>query len=490
MSFKSRNRCFNAHVIAIGYREKYKMKFMQLLRILRAHTGLIALVLSCVMLVATVVTVSMTPRYVSTSSILIDSADARANATPNSPTQPYSSFLATQIDLIASQTVALKVIDHLHIVDDARARARFLGAESPMATELRGLKDKVKSSFAKLRGDPAPETDAGPQEQSNERFRIADQLLRKTMARPSPDSNVLQVSFSASTPRAAAEGANAFVQAYIDTTLELNVNPARASSAWLDSQVESLTKNVQQARANFSDYQQRSGIVGVGTGDDDETARLTDLNAQLVAAQSQNHPAIQALKNDLARAQAKLNDLPPQLGPNHPSYLRAQSEVSALQAHLEKESGELAQGLRREIAAQKEAMLHMKREHSKLADLKDVIDNGQRALDDAVQRATQARMNSQVTQTHISVVRVAVPPRQPMVPNPLFNFSLALFIGAALAIGLALWREVVCRFVRSADDLRDFLGVQVLGVLHAGPRSSSGRARLPRRHSPLLAMNR
>jgi succinoglycan biosynthesis transport protein ExoP len=276
----------------------------------------------------------------------------------------------------------------------------------------------------------------------------------------------------------------------MDTALELNVNPARASSAWLDSQVEGLTKNVQKARADLSDYQQRSGIVGAGTGDDDESGRLADLNAQLVAAQSQNHPAIQALKNDLARAQAKLNDLPPQLGPNHPTYKRAQGEVSALQAHLEAESEQLAAGLRREIAAQKATMLQMKREHSKLAELKDVVDNAQRALDDAMQRATQARMNSQVTQTNISVVRVAVPPRQPVVPNPLFNFALATLAGIALAIGLALWREVVCRFIRSTDDLRDFLGVQVLGVLHAGPRASSGRARLTSRQSPMLAVNR
>jgi uncharacterized protein involved in exopolysaccharide biosynthesis len=451
------------------------MKFMQLLRILRAHSGLIAITLSCVWLLAMLVTVTISPRYISTSSILIDSADSRINATSNAPAQPYSGFLATQIDLVVSQSVALKVIDRLNIANDARARTRFLGTESPLRAQVGLLIDKVKTLFPGAAA-PQPESEAEPQEEGNERFRLADQLLKKTTVRPSPDSNVLQVSFAAPTARAASEGANAFVKAYMDIALELNVNPARASSTWLDSQVAALTDNVHKARADYSDYQQRSGIVGTGTGDDDETGRLADLNAQLVAAQSQNHPAIQALKNDLARAQAKLNDLPPQLGPNHPTYKRAQSEVSTQQAHLEAESQQLAEGLRREIATQRASMLQMKREHSKLAELKDVVDSSQRALDDAVQRATQARMNSQVTQTNISVVRVAVPPRQPVVPNPLFNFSLATLAGVALAVGLALWREVVCRFVRSTDDLRDFLGVQVLGVLHAGPRSSSGRA--------------
>src|SRR4249919_3311648 len=113
------------------------MKFMQLLRILRAHSGLIALTMSCAWLLAMVVTVTMTPRYISTSSILIDSADSRINSTPNAPTQPYSGFLATQIDLIVSQSVALKVIDNLNIANDARARSRFLGTESPVQAQLR-----------------------------------------------------------------------------------------------------------------------------------------------------------------------------------------------------------------------------------------------------------------------------------------------------------------------------------------------------------------
>jgi uncharacterized protein involved in exopolysaccharide biosynthesis len=465
------------------------MKFMQLLRILRAHSGLIALTMSSVWLLAMLVTVLMTPRYISTSSILIDSADSRSSSSSNAPAQPYSGFLATQIDLIVSQSVALKVIDQLNIANDAHAQARYLGTESPLQAQLGLVISKIKASLPGT-GTAQPESEVEPQEEGNERFRLADLLLKKTTVRPSPDSNVLQVSFTASTPRAASEGANAFVKAYMDIALELNVNPARASSTWLDSQVEALTINVHKARADYADYQQSSGIVGTGTGDDDETGRLADLNAQLVAAQSQNHPAIQALKNDLARAQAKLNDLPPQLGPNHPTYKRAQSEVSTQQAQLEAESLALADGLRREIATQRKAMLQMKREHSKLAELKDGVDNAQRALDDVIQRATQARMNSQVTQTNISVVRVAVPPRQPIAPNPLFNFSLATLAGIAMAIGLALWREVVCRFVRSTDDLRDFLGVQVLGVLHAGPRSSSGRARLTSRQAPLLAMNR
>ena len=463
------------------------MRFMQLLRILRAHSGLILSCLLVAWIAAGVITTVMTERYVASSSVLVDFSDS-SSVTQKPPVQLYSSYLATQLDLLASQTVALKVVQRLELETNAEARARFLGADSSLQSMLSGVKSAVQSMLAQVSRNKTKATDAAS-DAANDRYRLADQVLRHTTIRPSPDSSVLQVSYAASSPQAAAEAANAVVEAYIQTTLEMNVNPARASSEWLDEQVTRLDTEAQAARSALADFQQRTGIVST-EANDSESVRLNDLNSQLVAAQSQNHPAIQALKSDLARAQAKLNELPPQLGPNHPSHQRTTNEVNELRAQLESESARIASNLRQEIAQQRGSMLTMRRQHGQLAALQDAVDSAQRMLDEATQKAMQARMASQVTQTNVSIIRVAVPPRQPTSPNAAFNFALASVLGLVLGAGIGLWREVVCRFVRSADDIRDFLGVQVLGVLHSGPRSSSGRARLLNGSSPLLLSQR
>lgn len=457
------------------------MRFTQLLRILRAHFGLIMIVLASAWLIGGAITAAMPPKFIATSSVLVSYNDNAGNAGGPPPAQLYSTYLATQIDLIASQNVAMQVVDKLHLEQDPAARRRYLGANSNFQEWVAKTKESILSAI-----DRAPAANELKEiENANDPYRLADQVLKRSIIRPSADSSVIQVSYTAASARAAAEAANAIVQAYIDTTLKMNVDPARASSEWLDTQVATLSKNVETARAKLTDYQQRHGIVSATGTDDAESARLNDLNTQLVAAESQNHPAIQALKNDLARAQAKLNELPPQLGANHPTYKSAQAEISALKASLENESERIATNLRRDISEQRGSMLSMRRKHAELAALQDAVTNAQKALDDTTQKATQTRMNSQATQTNISVVRVAVPPRAPTTPNPLFNFALATVIGFALGVGLALWREVVCRFVRSADDVRDFLGVQVLGSLYSG-RLTSTRARLPRESMTLL----
>lgn len=464
------------------------MRFSQLLRILRAHIGLIALTLAGAWLLGGIVTAAMPQKYVATSSVLVSYAENAASAGTAPPAQLYSTYLATQIDLIASQSVALKVVDRLHLEDPA-ARRRYLGVDSTFQERYNRFKERILAfidKFSKRGAKPSDTDTAGDAPMTP--YRLADQVLKRSHIHPSADSSVIQISYGATSPKAAAEAANAIVKAYIDTTLELNVDPARSSSEWLDQQVARLTANLEKARAKLTDYQQRAGIVSAGDSDETETARLNDLNTQLVAAQSLNHPAIQALKADLARAQAKLNELPPQLGVNHPAYKSTQSEISALRAQLEQESDRIAEGLRREISQQRGSMLQMRRKHAELASLKDAVDSAQRALDETTQKATQTQMSSQATQTNISVVRIAVPPRIPTTPNVLFNFSLATVIGIALGMGFALWREVTCRFIRSGDDVQDFLGVPVLGALYGG-RLTSGRARLPR-ETPLLATNR
>ena len=54
------------------------------------------------------------------------------------------------------------------------------------------------------------------------------ELLTKNLdVKPSRESNVIQINYRSPDPRFAAGLANAFAQAYIATTLELRVDPAK-----------------------------------------------------------------------------------------------------------------------------------------------------------------------------------------------------------------------------------------------------------------------
>ncbi|MGH8770290.1 MAG: Wzz/FepE/Etk N-terminal domain-containing protein [Burkholderiales bacterium] len=437
------------------------MSFNQLMRILRARMGLILGTLIIVVGASIAATLVMEEKYESSAQVLVDYRGSNPVTATILPVQLFSGYLVTQMDIIESQAVALKVVDELDLVDDKEAAQRYLPPD--LLDKIKGLVSRtIKTVFAAF--FPPPE------EVSRElkRLRTADAVIKHVTVIPVKDSSVLSIEYMAADAKAAETAANAVVRAYMQTNNELEVKPAQQSSKWFDEQIESLRQALVKSQNEFSAYQRESGIILTEEHLDTETARLTDLSSQLVMAQSQNHPAIQALKSELARAEAKLNALPPQYGSAHPVYQQTQQEVAQARAALSRETAQVVAQIQGKTDTQRSRVLEMKKQRSQAALLKNNLDNAQKAYDTAMQRFTQTRMESQVKQTNLSVIKSAVQPREPSSPDLPLNLAVAFFGGTVLAIGLALWREVANRTVRSADDLRLTLGLPVLGVL-AGP---------------------
>jgi uncharacterized protein involved in exopolysaccharide biosynthesis len=91
--------------------------------------------------------------------------------------------------------------------------------------------------------------------------------------------------------------ANAFAQAYIETNIELRVDPARQYAAWFDERLKTLRDNLEQAQARLSAYQQEKGIVATDERVDQETARLSALTTQLASTQAERADMSSRQKN-------------------------------------------------------------------------------------------------------------------------------------------------------------------------------------------------
>lgn len=452
------------------------MSFDDFTRILRARFRLIATTLLIVVGATLTLSLLMREKYTAEASILVDYRGANPVSGNMLPIALFAGYLATQVDIIQSQSVALKVVDDLKLVEDAAARGRYLPPGfrlepidlviGPVDRVIRKLKEWLPQSPR----DEADRPDA-------RRFRLADQLLSRLSVKPSQDSSVINLSYAAEDPEAAETATNAFVRAYIAKNLELDVKPAQQSSTWLDDQIKVLQDKLAKSQAELSAFQQKAGIIATDEHLDVETSRLADLSSQLVMAQSANHPAIEALKFELARAEAAVNALAPEMGVNHPQYKQARTEVNALRQTIAHETSAVVGQIQGRTEAQRSKVLQLKKQRGQGAILVNKVDNAQKAYDNAMQRYIQTRMESQIIQTNVSVISSAVAPNEPSSPKLALNLALAFFGGTVLAVGLALWREIANRPVRSVEDLRLTLGLPVLGVL---PGAST-------RHGPVLA---
>lgn len=451
------------------------MGFTQLIAVLKARRGALLAVWGGVVLLALLLSLVLPRQYMASAEVVVEprGGDPLVGQ-PGHGTTP--GFLATQADIIASERVGARAVAALKLAAQPRWAERWQKASGGKGDANRW---------------------------------IAGRLKKNVKVSPSHESNVLTLTVTADDPRFAADYANALAHAYLETDLELRVEPARQSAAWFDEHTRQLRGNLENAQARLAEFQRANGLVGDDKLDL-ESARLTELSTQLTAAQAQTSeassrqrqgggtsdvtasPLIQALKVDLARQEAKLIELAGYLGENHPQYQRVKSEVESLRARLRAESGQVAavvgtnsrinqarEGeIRARLDAQKQRVLELKRQRDEMGVLLREVDSAQKAYDLVMARLTQTSLESKSRQGNVALLSAAEAPTEAASPKLLLNLGLGLVIGGLLGVAVAIVRELLDRRIRGAGDLAEALGAPVLAEIGSADGSRGPLAAL------------
>jgi len=450
------------------------MTFQQFLTTLKARKGAVLLVL-LVTLGATCLASALLPaRWTATASVLVDARRPDPVTGSSLSAQMLPGYIATQVDVIQSRTVALKVVDALHLQEGQVTQEKWR-----KATEGRG----------------------------SLKVWLADRLLKKLDVKPSRESTVIDISFSWTDPKLASAVANAFARAYVDTTLELKVDSARQQAKWFGERTQSLRREVERSAAKLATYQQQKSIVSLDDRLDTESARLEQYNAQLSQATAQTADAlarqrlardaaargiapdslpevvgnllIQSLKRDLSRKEGNLKQLSLQLGPNNPQYQEAAADVENARTKLRAEMARIVASLtdnlhiaeqreadlRAQTAAQKTKVLSLKKERDGLSVLMRDAENAQKVFDATTQRYNQTTLESQATQTNVAMLAPAVEPIQSSFPKWPLNIALSIFFGTLLGVCVAVFMEMLDRRMRNEEDVTSMLALPLLATM-------------------------
>lgn len=420
--------------------------------------------------VGTTVSVSlmMPKNYTSSAAVVLDvrSPDPIAGMVLGAMAMP--SYMATQVDIIQSDRVAQRVVQALRMSEDQQTRQQWI-------TETQG--------------------------KGNLEAWLATALKRKLDVKPSRESNVVNISFTSTDARAAATIANAFVKAYMDISIGLRVSPAKQYNDFFDARAKSLRDAVEQAQSKLTLHQKSSGILATDERFDIESQRLNELSTQLVTLQGLsaesssrttqarnqadqlqdviNNPVIANLRADMSRQEARLQELNARLGEAHPQVAELKANIAELRARIDAETRRVSSSVgvnntinkqreadvRGALQAQRAKVLALKQQRDEAAVLLREVETAQRAYEQVVLRASQSNLESQTTQTNISVLTPASDPSEPSSPRVILNSLLSVFLGTLLAVGFSLLRELMDRRVRTPEDLVSTLDIPLLGSL-------------------------
>jgi len=443
------------------------MTLQQFLLILWARRKLALSILGVTVLTTLIISLILPKEYTATTSLVIDvkSPDPIAGMVMQGMMTP--GYMATQIDIINSDRVATRVVKLLGFERNAEAVEKW-----QEASEGKGTLESYYATF----------------------------LQKKLDIKPSRESNVININYSAADPQFAAAVANAFSQAYIDTSIELRVEPARQYSAWFEERQKGLRANLEKAQGKLSAFQQAKGIVVTDErAMDAETARLNELTTQLTLAQAQKsdassrqksgtselslevlqNPLIQSLKAEIARSESRLSEISSNLGKNHPQVQQLEAQILGQRQQLREEIGRISGGaavankfgavkqeeLKAAIEEQKMRVLAIKSERDELSVLVNDVDTARRAYEAVGQRMTQSNLEGQSQQTNVLVLSPATEPTKHSRPKVFLNVLVSIFLGTMLGVGAALVLELSQRRIRSAEDLALALDLPVLAQL-------------------------
>lgn len=444
------------------------MNLNLLLLALRARYKIVLLALGVTVFATVAISLILPKNYMAGVSMVVNYKGVDPVTGLSAPAQLMPGYIATQVDIIRSKSVALKVVDDLKLTDNPAVQAQFKEATGGRGT----LRDW-----------------------------LAELLLQKVDVVPARESSVLYINFRGNDPQFVSAVANAFAAAYLDISVQLKINPAQQASGYITAQIKGLRDQYEQAQSRLSKYQQEHNIYSADNRLDVETARLNELSSQLVAVQSQsmdaasrrrqvegnagnspdvmNNPLVQSLKTSLALAEAKFADTAQRLAPNHPQYAAAKSEVDKLRANLDEQirvaSGSVAatagitqrreSELRAALAAQKAKVQALNGARDEFSLLTNEMESARRAYELATQRLSQISLEGQSKQADIAVLTAATPPLEPAGPRMLLNVVLGIVVGTILGLGAALMLELLDQRIRSAAHLSEAFDLPVLGAV-------------------------
>lgn len=472
-----------------------RFDYYKYLRIAVKYRWLIAGITLTAVILAIALTFLMTPVYRATASLQIDRDKINVvdmkDVMQSEDSMSGVEYLQTQYELLASRSLAERVVAALGLTDD------------PAFTQT-----SAGFSLTGLLGGGSAEDKEEPEDLEQRTRKTVDRLLKMVSIAPVRGSRIVKVSIDHTSPALAQKIANGYAEAYIADNLDRRFDATSYARKFLEDRLQQLKVRLEESERQAVKYAEEQGIINLDGDKNLAATDLEDVNSKLAEAKSQRmkaellwqraqatnglalkeileSPAVQEnrkLRSELAaQYQQKLGIYKPafpemiQLRNQIGELDRAlQSEVQAIKGSIEA-SYIAAKQQEEELAAQlttnKSDVVDQRNRSIQYNILRREVDTNRTLYDGLLQRYKEIGVSGAVGANNISIVDRPTRPIFPRSPNLKLNVALALLAGLLLGALTALAMDYIDDTFKSPEDIERDIGMAVVGVvpkLHEG----------------------
>ena len=401
-------------------------------------------------------------------------------------------FMATQAEILESESVGLAVIERLHLDRDPEISGKI---------RQRGLKTGFKQIVSALSpGKQDQSIQVGADQEAVGRphlgryfDRLSVQMVRS--------SQLFRVRFDSFSPELAAKVANTVAEEYIRLNVERKFSSNSSAKSFLNQEISRLQARLETSERDLYEFARRHQVVDVEDRNNFMTVRLANLNAEVTRVRSERisaeslyslaregnaqnlpqileQPLVVSLKERYASLEGEYFRLSKVFKPKYP-------RLQEIRADMEQVNPSMVAEIDRQVASLGMASGQLKRREDLLSSEVDRLKN---EIFDLQDRAVQYNILKREWETNrelysgllermkevdvaagLEINNVAIIDRASrggkFKPNLLSNLAKAGLLGLFGGLGLAFLLAFLDNTVRTPEELEQVVHLANLGLL-------------------------
>ena len=335
-------------------------------------------------------------------------------------------------------------------------------------------------------------------------LRIVTSLKSRVETEREAETNIINITATAATPKEAALIANTVAEIYQLANVEERNKKVRETREFIEKQLEVVESRLQEAEQNLRTFEETTNLVAIDTQTATILNRLSSLESEVAQVQQKRGAVQRLLKSlqeieqggefgekafyvedsppELAKLIAKLRDLSLRHKILLNDYTQEHPNVDETDAKLRNVLSEMDNELRSMLATldgrlrDLEIRLMAARAETKsIPESSLILTRLRREVDVNAELLTQLKSKYQEIMIQesglieeVKIIKPALEPGQPVnMPNTLMNTVTGGIIGLVIGLVLALIVETMDTSLGTIEDVEEILGVPVLGVIPA-----------------------
>jgi tyrosine-protein kinase Etk/Wzc len=357
-------------------------------------------------------------------------------------------------------------------------------------------------------------------------LRIVTSLKSRVETERESETNIINITATAASPKEAALIANTVAEIYQQANVEERNQKVRETRQFIEKQLQVVEASLQEAEQNLRTFEETTNLVAIDAQTATILNRLSSLEAEVAQVQQKQGVVQRLLKalqeirqgNHFAAKAFYIEDPPPELAKliaklrdlnlrhkillndytlEHPKVEETNAELRDVLSEMDNELRSMLTTLDGRLKDLEIRLAAARAETKSIPESSLILARLHREVDVNADLLTQLKSKYQEVMIQesglieeVKIIKPALEPGQPVnMPSTLMNTATGGIIGLVIGLVLALIVETMDTSLGTIEDVEEILGVPVLGVIPAVDEFSSrkkGEDGTPLKNRPLV----